>query len=37
LKSDTQEETQLVAQKIALTMAKIYPASWDALMEYMNE
>ena len=34
LKSDTQEETQLVAQKIALTMAKIYPVSWDALMEY---
>jgi thymidylate synthase (FAD) len=34
LKEDTQEETQLVAQKIALTMAKIYPVSWDALMEY---
>jgi len=34
LKSDTQEETQLVAQKIALTMAKIYPVSWEALMEY---
>ena len=34
LKSDTQEETQLVAQKVALTMAKIYPVSWDALMEY---
>ena len=34
LKSDTQEETQLVAQKAALTMAKIYPVSWDALMEY---
>ena len=34
LKSDTQEETQLVAQKIALTMAKMYPVSWDALMEY---
>jgi len=33
LKSDTQEETQLVAQKVALTMAKIYPVSWDALME----
>ncbi len=34
LKSDTQEETQLVAQKVALTMAKIYPVSWGALMEY---
>ena len=34
LKEDTQAETQLVAQKIALTMAKIYPVSWDALMEY---
>jgi len=34
LKEDTQEETQLVAQKIALTMAKIYPVSWEALMEY---
>ena len=34
LKSDTQEETQLVAQKVALTMAKIYPVSWEALMEY---
>ena len=34
MKSDTQEETQLVAQKIALTMANIYPVSWDALMEY---
>jgi thymidylate synthase (FAD) len=34
MKSDTQEETQLVAQKVALTMAKIYPVSWDALMEY---
>ena len=34
LKSDTQEETQLVAQKVALTMAKLYPVSWDALMEY---
>jgi thymidylate synthase (FAD) len=33
MKSDTQEETQLVAQKVALTMAKIYPVSWDALME----
>jgi thymidylate synthase (FAD) len=37
LKSDTQEETQLVAQKVALTMAKIYPVSWDALMEYEEE
>ena len=34
LKEDTQEETQYVASKIALTMAKIYPTSWDALMEY---
>ncbi len=34
LKADTQEETQYVASKIALTMAKLYPASWDALMEY---
>ena len=34
MKSDTQEETQYVASKIALTMAKIYPTSWDALMEY---
>ena len=34
LKADTQEETQLVAQKVALTMAKIYPVSWEALMEY---
>jgi len=33
MKSDTQEETQYVAQKVALTMAKIYPVSWDALME----
>ena len=36
LKADTQEETQYVAQKIALTMAKIYPVSWDALMEYVD-
>ena len=34
MKSDTQEETQYVASKIALTIAKIYPTSWDALMEY---
>ena len=34
MKSDTQEETQYVAQKIALTMSKLYPVSWDALMEY---
>ena len=34
MKSDTQEETQYVAQKVALTMSKIYPVSWDALMEY---
>ena len=34
LKEDTQAETQIVASKIALTMAKIYPVSWDALMEY---
>jgi thymidylate synthase (FAD) len=34
LKEDTQAETQLVAQKIALTMSKIYPVSWDSLMEY---
>ena len=34
LKADTQEETRYVAQKIALTMAKLYPVSWDALMEY---
>ena len=34
MKSDTQEETQYVAQKVALTKAKIYPVSWDALMEY---
>jgi thymidylate synthase (FAD) len=37
MKSDTQEETQYVAGKIALTMADIYPTSWDALMEYMHE
>lgn len=37
LKSDTQEETQVVAGKIALSMADLYPVSWDALMEYMNE
>ena len=37
MKSDTQEETQVVAGKIALNMAKIYPVSWDALMEYMDE
>jgi thymidylate synthase (FAD) len=37
LKSDTQEETQVVAGKIALSMAELYPVSWDALMEYMNE
>ena len=37
MKSDTQEETQYVAGKIALTMAKIYPTSWDALMEHMHE
>jgi len=34
LKEDTQVETQYVAQKIALTMADLYPVSWDALMEY---
>jgi len=34
LKADTQVETQYVAQKIALTMADLYPVSWDALMEY---
>ena len=33
MKSDTQEETQYVAQKIALTMSKLYPVSWDALMK----
>jgi len=37
LKADTQVETQYVAQKIALTMADLYPVSWDALMEYMAE
>lgn len=37
MKSDTQEETQYIAGKIALAMAKIYPVSWDALMEYMDE
>ena len=37
MKSDTQEETQYIAGKIALAMAKIYPTSWDALMEYMDE
>ena len=37
LKADTQEETQYVAQKIALTMADLYPISWDALMEYTAE
>ena len=37
MKSDTQEETQYIAGKIALAMAKIYPTSWEALMEYMNE
>ena len=37
MKSDTQEETQYVAGKIALTMAELYPVSWDALMEYMND
>ena len=37
MKSDTQEETQVVAGKIALNMTKIYPVSWDALMEYMDE
>ena len=37
MKSDTQEETQYVAGKIASTMADIYPASWDALMEHMHE
>ena len=36
LKEDTQAETQIVASKIALTMAKIYPVSWDALMEYAH-
>ena len=37
MKSDTQEETQYIAGQIALNMAKIYPVSWDALMEYMHE
>ena len=37
MKSDTQEETQYIAGQIALSMAKIYPASWEALMEHMNE
>ena len=36
MKSDTQEETQVVASKIALTMAELYPVSWDALMEHME-
>ena len=37
MKSDTQEETQYIAGKIALAMSKIYPTSWEALMEHMNE
>jgi thymidylate synthase (FAD) len=36
LKEDTQAETQIVASKIALTMAKIYPVSWNALKEYAH-
>jgi len=33
LDSHTQKETRDVAEKIATTMASLYPASWDALME----
>jgi len=34
LKEDTQAETRIVAEEIEEVMAKIYPVSWDALMEY---
>ena len=34
LKEDTQAETRIVAEKIEDVMMKLYPVSWDALMEY---
>ena len=36
LKEDTQAETRIVAEQIDVVMQKIYPVSWDALMEYTH-
>ena len=36
-KDDTQEETRVVANQISMEMGKLFPVSWDALMEKRND